>query len=136
MLNSRKWVVVVFWGLGLLFFSQCEKFKTPLELRWKTYCEKVDFKRTPRYAETIKFCKRLARVSRYVSFKSFGISPQGRKLPLLIVDFDRCFSKTEKNWQGCLTCSSMHPSRRMRWQGRWAHVYKRRCDFQEVQESV
>jgi len=83
MLNSRKWVVVVFWGLGLLFFSQCEKFKTPLELRWKTYCEKVDFKRTPRYAETIKFCKRLARVSRYVSFKSFGISPQGRKLPLL-----------------------------------------------------
>jgi len=112
MLNSRKWVVVVFWSLGLLFFSQCEKFKTPLELRWKTYCEKVDFKRTPRYAETIKFCKRLARVSRYVSFKSFGISPQGRKLPLLIVDFDRCFSPLRQRRTGkavLLVQACIHP---------------------------
>jgi murein tripeptide amidase MpaA len=53
---------------------------------WKTYYEKSNFKETPRYDATIKFSKRLAAKSEFISYRSFGKSPQGRDLPLLIVD--------------------------------------------------
>ena len=43
-----------------------------------------DPERTPRYAETIDWCRRLARSSDQVAFDSFGTSPRGRDLPLLI----------------------------------------------------
>jgi murein tripeptide amidase MpaA len=51
-----------------------------------TYVEQSDFQRTPRYDETIEFSKRLANASRYAKFTTFGTSPQGRDLPLLIID--------------------------------------------------
>jgi hypothetical protein len=57
-----------------------------------TCCEQSDFQRTPRYDETIDFCKRLAKASRYAKFTSFGTSPQGRDLPLLIIDKNRNFT--------------------------------------------
>ncbi len=44
-------------------------------------------KRTPTYVETMDFCRTLAATfPRQISFTSFGISPQGRDLPLLIAD--------------------------------------------------
>ena len=60
-----------------------------------TYCEQTDFRKTPRYAETVEFCQRLATASDIASYISFGKSPQGRDLPLLIVDKDRCFTPEE-----------------------------------------
>ncbi len=53
---------------------------------WQTYYEKSNFKATPRYTETVEFCKRLADASPMVTYTTFGTSPQGRDLPLLIVD--------------------------------------------------
>lgn len=53
---------------------------------WATYYEKSGFKATPGYAETIGYCKRLDEASPWVKYTTFGTSPQGRKLPLLIVD--------------------------------------------------
>jgi Zinc carboxypeptidase len=53
---------------------------------WQTWYEKSNFKETPRYGETVAFCKRLADASPMVTYTTFGISPQGRDLPLLIVD--------------------------------------------------
>ncbi|MBD3168752.1 MAG: peptidase M14 [candidate division Zixibacteria bacterium] len=53
---------------------------------WLTYCEKTGFMETPRYEQTVEFCRRLAGESDIIKFTDFGISPQGRKLPLLIVD--------------------------------------------------
>ena len=41
---------------------------------------------TPRYDETVAYCRVLADASPKVHFTSFGVSPRGRKLPLLIVD--------------------------------------------------
>jgi len=55
---------------------------------WLTYYEQSNFQKTPRYAETIQFCRRLAEASPMVTYRSFGHSPQGRELPLLIVDRD------------------------------------------------
>lgn len=56
--------------------------------RFLTDCEKSDFTRTPRYAETIAYCQLLASSSPLVHYTTFGISPEGRDLPLLIVDKD------------------------------------------------
>ncbi len=43
---------------------------------------------TPRYAETVAWCRGLAEASDQVAYGSFGISPQGRDLPLVIWDRD------------------------------------------------
>jgi murein tripeptide amidase MpaA len=51
-----------------------------------TFYEKSGFRQTPRYKETMEFCKELARSSTMVNFTNFGESCQGRKLPLVIVD--------------------------------------------------
>ncbi len=53
---------------------------------WQTDYEKSDFLETPRYDQTIEYCQRLADASPWISYTSFGISPQGRDLPLLIID--------------------------------------------------
>ena len=53
---------------------------------WLTYYEKSGFKETPRYKELVDFCKKLDSISPMVHFESFGISPQGRELPLMIID--------------------------------------------------
>ena len=53
-----------------------------------TWFEKSGGKETPRYEQTIAYCRKLATLSHKVHFMSFGKSPQGRDLPLLIVDKD------------------------------------------------
>ncbi|TSA28633.1 MAG: peptidase M14 [Bacteroidetes bacterium] len=54
----------------------------------QTCFEQSDGNRTPRYAETIDFCRKLADASPMVQLTSFGKSPQGRDLPVMIVDRD------------------------------------------------
>lgn len=54
----------------------------------QTFYEKSNFKETPRYAQTIAFCKQMAAASPKITYLSYGFSPQGRELPLLIVDKD------------------------------------------------
>ena len=51
-----------------------------------TYYEKSGYVKTPRYSETIDFCKKLDKASALLHYNTFGISPQGRDLPLLIAD--------------------------------------------------
>ena len=45
--------------------------------------EKSGYLKTPRYAETIEYCKKLAAASPFIKYTTFGVSPQGRELPLL-----------------------------------------------------
>lgn len=59
---------------------------------WLTKAERTDFAETPRYDETVAYCRRLAGASDWVTFQSFGRSGQGRDLPLLIVSKDRAFT--------------------------------------------
>jgi len=51
-----------------------------------TYYEKSDYLKTPRYDETVAFCKQLDQASDKIHFTSLGLSPQGRNIPLLIAD--------------------------------------------------
>ncbi|MBK6967383.1 MAG: M14 family metallopeptidase [Bacteroidales bacterium] len=55
---------------------------------WKTYYELSDFKKTPGYDETIAYCYRLSEASPIASMKTIGISPQGREIPMMIIDRD------------------------------------------------
>ena len=72
------------WSLLIVFLLAVQGFTQTSD--WKTFYEKSNFMRTPRYEETVAFCKRLAAASPEIHFTSFGKSPQGRDLPLLIID--------------------------------------------------
>jgi len=56
------------------------------ETKLPTYYEESGFTKTPSYEETIDYCKRLAGASRWISYSTFGKSPQGRDLPLLVAN--------------------------------------------------
>ena len=56
----------------------------PVPPEWLTHAEQTDYRETPRYAETIEYAQRLADASPLIEYQTFGISGQGRDLPLLI----------------------------------------------------
>lgn len=58
---------------------------------WITDYEKSGFLQTPRYEATLAFCRRMAEASPLLHYTSFGVSPQGRELPLLIADLNGNF---------------------------------------------
>ena len=51
-----------------------------------TYYEKHGYNETPRYQETIDYSMMLDKESPKINYISIGVSPQGRDIPLLIVD--------------------------------------------------
>ena len=53
-----------------------------------TYAEETDFVKTPKFGQTMEFFQRLERYSPMVNIASFGTSPLGRDLSLVIVDKD------------------------------------------------
>jgi hypothetical protein len=54
--------------------------------------EQSGCKTTPRYAQTLEYCHKLQSASPYLKIVSIGKSPQGRDIPMLIVDHNRNFS--------------------------------------------
>ncbi len=59
---------------------------------WKTYYEQSGYKETPRYEDTVEYCRRLADASPWVHYTTFGTSPRGRGLPLVVVDKEGRFT--------------------------------------------
>ncbi|MBX7152872.1 peptidase M14, partial [bacterium] len=53
---------------------------------WRTYYEKSNYLETPRYEETLRYLDRLEKSSRWIKVTYFGVSPEGRKMPLVVVD--------------------------------------------------
>jgi murein tripeptide amidase MpaA len=51
---------------------------------WRTHAERTDYRETPRYDQTIAYAKRLAAASHLIRYTTFGISGEGRALPLVI----------------------------------------------------
>ncbi|MCK4776177.1 MAG: peptidase M14, partial [Candidatus Krumholzibacteria bacterium] len=78
-----KWMVVAL----LLFETSVEA-----EDDYTTYDEASGFKETPRYDETVEYCKTIDRASQWLKYTTFGKTPQGRDLPLLVADGDGQFS--------------------------------------------
>jgi hypothetical protein len=76
--------------LSIIIFLMCTSLIAQDE--WITYYEKSGFKATPDYEETVTYFKKLADASPWVEYTTFGISPQGRDLPLVIMDKNGNFS--------------------------------------------
>lgn len=55
---------------------------------WSTFYEISGHRKTPSYAETIDFCNRLSEFSPLASMINLGNSPQGREIPMMIIDRD------------------------------------------------
>jgi hypothetical protein len=60
--------------------------------KWLTWYELSGYLETPRYDKTIEYCLQLAKSSPLIQYSSFGKSPQGRDLPLLIIDKNKNFT--------------------------------------------
>lgn len=72
-------------AVALLFALSCGNIDRS-EKAWLTYYEKSNFLETPRYDETINYIQRLEKASPWVRLEYFGTTPEGRQLPLVIVD--------------------------------------------------
>jgi murein tripeptide amidase MpaA len=55
---------------------------------WTTYYEQSGYLRTPRYDQTMEYCRKLDQASPMVALSSVGKSGQGRDIPLLVIDRD------------------------------------------------
>lgn len=76
--------------LTLNVFAQSESMNIPTE--WQTFAEQTDYRKTPRYSETIEYSQKLDKSSDLIIYKSFGKSGEGRDLPLLIAANGRTFT--------------------------------------------
>jgi len=77
-----------------------------------TFYEKSGFKATPTYDETIAYCKLLDESSPWILYTTFGKSPQGRDLPLLIIDSDGFTDPVQTGFKGKLVVlieAGIHP---------------------------
>jgi hypothetical protein len=69
---------VIFVFLSIVSFAQVDE--------WATFYELSGKKETPRYQQTLDYCKRLEMNSKWVHVTSFGKSAMGRDLLLMIID--------------------------------------------------
>ncbi|MFZ4399538.1 MAG: M14 family metallopeptidase [Bacteroidales bacterium] len=70
--------LIILLQLSLQTFAQTKELSS--------FYEKSGCKETPRYDSTIAYCKMLDQASKQIKYLSFGKSPQGREMPLLILD--------------------------------------------------
>ena len=56
--------------------------------------------RTPRYEETVAWCNRLADASPIIHYDTFGVSPEGRPLPLVVADLEGRFDPRDHEQRG------------------------------------
>lgn len=95
-------------AINIFFATNC--WSQPND--WVTYCEKSDFKRTPRYAETSTFFQKLAEASPFAEMKTFGRSGENRELKVLILSEDLAFTPKEAQNTGkpvILIANCIHP---------------------------
>ena len=92
----KRYILMLFAACQALSFSamaQAEKepsqISVPVNMEeFLVLSEKTDFRKTPKFDETRDFFHRLELVSPMIHNTSFGVSPQGRELSLVIIDKD------------------------------------------------
>ncbi len=78
--------------------AQSESKNVPKD--WQTYAEAADYRKTPRYAETVSYAQKLDKASDLIVYQSFGKSGEGRDLPLLIAAGDKDFTPEKAKKSG------------------------------------
>jgi hypothetical protein len=78
---------------------------------WLTQAERTSFQETSRYDETVDYCKKLMAASPWIQYTSFGKSPEGRDLPLVIASREKLFTSEaahQKNRVVVLIINGIH----------------------------
>lgn len=66
--------------------------ETPIPTQWRTPAELAEYEATPSLDETMSFLERLEGAFPSIHVTSFGTSPQGRKLPLVVLSASGAFT--------------------------------------------
>ncbi|MGI9106198.1 MAG: M14 family metallopeptidase [Pyrinomonadaceae bacterium] len=72
--------------------SNAQNRTPPVPLEWQTHAEQTDYRETPRYEETLAYCRKLAAASPQIRLADFGRSGEGRALPLVIAAQGKTFT--------------------------------------------
>lgn len=73
--------------------SNAQHPNTPVPPDWQTHAERTDYRETPRYEETLAYCRKLAAAApTQIRLSDFGRSGEGRALPLVIAASDGTFT--------------------------------------------
>ncbi len=75
--------------LAVLFIGACA---SPGPEDWRTDFEKSNGLETPTYEQTVRYIRRLEKGSPWVRLSHFGQTPEGRPMPLVVVDKSGKFS--------------------------------------------
>jgi hypothetical protein len=85
-----------FWTLNV----QAQSESMNVSKDWQTFAEQTDYQKTPRYAETVEYSRRLDKSSDLIIYKPFGKSGEGRDLPLLIAAGGKTFTPEAARQKG------------------------------------
>ena len=67
---------------------------------WTTHFERTGGEATPTYAQTMRYLERLDSASAWIRLESFGVTPEGRDLPLVILARSGTFTPEEARASG------------------------------------
>src|SRR5258706_12180461 len=59
---------------------------------WQPRAERSGYRLTSDYDETMRYCRTMAAGTEWIKLERYGVSGQGRDLPLLIVSKERAFT--------------------------------------------
>jgi len=108
------WVFVGFGSsMGLADERQVVSSPSPsVPEEWLTKAERTGFEETPRYEETVAYCRRLAEASSWLNVQSFGVSPEGRELVVVVASKDQAVTP-QAAWESgkliVLVQNAIHP---------------------------
>jgi hypothetical protein len=72
--------------------SNAQSQPPPVPPDWQTHAEQTDYRESPRYEETLAYCRKLAAASSQIRLSDFGRSGEGRPLPLVIAATNKTFT--------------------------------------------
>ena len=79
--------------VALVALLPCSSTAEDVPEIWRTVAEKSDFRATSTFAETMDFLRRVeSRAPEIIRVTSFGLTAEGRELPLVIVSSDGAFT--------------------------------------------
>jgi hypothetical protein len=91
---EKRWLDTL---LVIMFLLGSRAFAAP---RMETPFEHSGGRDTPRYAGTVAWLEKLAASSPIISTGTFGVSPQGRSLPVVVADLAGRFTPAEHGERG------------------------------------
>ena len=80
----RLCCLLLFLLLAMTTETDGQSRTVPVPPEWQTHAEQTDYRETPRYEETLAYCRKLAAASPQIRLADFGRSGEGRALPLVI----------------------------------------------------